>query len=318
MRMPHSPTLSALPRHLLGIHGLTETQIRTILASAQTYIARNRATDKKHRILQGRTLINLFFENSTRTRTSFELAGKRLGMDVINISASVSSISKGETIIDTAMTLDAMQADAIVVRHPQSGALALIAEHLASSKVALINAGDGSHEHPTQALLDALTILQHHPDIAGLNVAICGDIAHSRVARSNMLLLTALGANVTVIAPPVLMPVGIESLGVRTTSDMKMGLKDADVVMMLRIQNERLESKSIASVRDYFSRYGLDKAKLALARPNALVMHPGPINRGVEIDSTIADDIERSVILQQVEMGVALRQAILELFIPTA
>jgi aspartate carbamoyltransferase catalytic subunit len=315
--MPHSPTLTALPRHLLGIHGLTETQIRTILASAQSYIARNRATDKKHRILQGRTLINLFFENSTRTRTSFELAGKRLGMDVINISASVSSISKGETIIDTAMTLNAMQADAIVVRHPQSGALALIAEHLASSNVALINAGDGSHEHPTQALLDALTILQHRPDIRGLNIAICGDIAHSRVARSNILLLTALGANVTVIAPPVLMPTGIESLGVRTTSDMKMGLKDADVVMMLRIQNERLESKSIASVRDYFSRYGLDKSKLAVARPNALVMHPGPINRGVEIDSTIADDIERSVILQQVEMGVALRQAILELFIPT-
>ena len=307
MRMP------LLPQHLLGIESLDAAAISRILDLAETYVTRNRARDKKHKILQGRTLINLFFENSTRTRTSFELAGKRLGMDVINISASSSSTSKGETLLDTAMTLNAMHADVIVVRHGQSGAVGLIAEKV---NAAVVNAGDGSHEHPTQALLDALTIRQRKGTIKGLNVAICGDIANSRVARSNIMLLQKLGASVTVIAPSVLMPAAIESLGVTATSDMRKGLKDKDIVMMLRIQTERVGGRAIASVRDYFHGYGLDSAKLALAKPDALVMHPGPINRGVEIDSDIADDIGRSVILDQVEMGVAVRQAVLELFTP--
>lgn len=311
--MPESKNSLSLPQHLLGIEGLSAEQILHMLAVAESYVERNRQRDKKHRILQGRTLINLFFENSTRTRTSFELAGKRLGMDVINISAAVSSISKGETLLDTAMTLNAMHADVIVVRHPQSGAVQLIAEKV---NAAVVNAGDGSHEHPTQALLDALTIRQRKGNIKGLKVAICGDIANSRVARSNIHLLTTLGAEVTVIAPSVLMPTAIETLGVDATSDMRKGLKDKDIVMMLRIQTERVNGKAIASVRDYFHGYGLDSSKLALAKPDALVMHPGPINRGVEIDSDIADDIQRSVILDQVEMGVAARQAILELFTP--
>lgn len=305
--------MPTLPAHLITIEGLNAQALTHILDVADAYVLRNRARDKKHKILQGRTLINLFYENSTRTRTSFELAGKRLGMDVINISAQVSSISKGETLLDTAMTLNAMHADVIVVRHSQSGAVGLIADKV---NAAVINAGDGSHEHPTQALLDALTIRRKKGTIKGLKVAICGDIAHSRVARSNIHLLHALGAHVTVIAPSYLMPAAIESLGVNTTSDMKAGIKDADIIMMLRIQTERAHGNAIASVRDYFHGYGLDYTKLMLAKPDALVMHPGPINRGVEIDTDIADDIGRSVILDQVEMGVAVRQAVLELFTP--
>lgn len=305
--------IPALPQHMLGIKGLSAEQILHLLSVADGYVERNRQRDKKHKILQGRTLINLFFENSTRTRTSFELAGKRLGMDVINISASVSSISKGETLLDTAMTLNAMHSDVIVVRHPQSGAVGLIAEKV---NAAVVNAGDGSHEHPTQALLDALTVMRHKGSIKGLNIAICGDIANSRVARSNIHLLTTLGAHVTVIAPSTLMPTAVETLGVTATTNMREGLRDKDIVMMLRIQTERVAGKAIASVRDYFHGYGLDSVKLALAKPDALVMHPGPINRGVEIDSDIADDIQRSVILDQVEMGVAVRQAVLELFTP--
>lgn len=305
--------MPTLPSHLIAIEGLSADALTHILDVAEGYVERNRARDKKHKILQGRTLINLFFENSTRTRTSFELAGKRLGMDVINISAQVSSVSKGETLLDTAMNLNAMHADVIVVRHSQSGAVGLIANKV---NAAVINAGDGSHEHPTQALLDALTIRRKKGSIKGLKVAICGDIAHSRVARSNIHLLNALGAEVTVIAPSYLMPTSVETLGVTATSDMKAGLRDKDIVMMLRIQTERTSGNSIASVRDYFHGYGLDSAKLALAKPDALVMHPGPINRGVEIDTDIADDIGRSVILDQVEMGVAVRQAVLELFTP--
>lgn len=305
--------MPTLPTHLIAIEGLSADALTHILDVAEAYVERNRARDKKHKILQGRTLINLFFENSTRTRTSFELAGKRLGMDVINISAQVSSVSKGETLLDTAMNLNAMHADVIVVRHSQSGAVGLIANKV---NAAVINAGDGSHEHPTQALLDALTIRRKKGSIKGLEVAICGDIAHSRVARSNIHLLNALGAHVTVIAPSYLMPTSIETLNVTATSDMKAGLRDKDIVMMLRIQTERAAGSAIASVRDYFHGYGLDSAKLALAKPDALVMHPGPINRGVEIDTDIADDIGRSVILDQVEMGVAVRQAVLELFTP--
>ncbi len=313
MKKPNA-TLAALswPRHLIQIEGMAASDIQKILTTANAYVKRNRAIDKKHKILGGRTLINLFFENSTRTRTSFELAGKRLSMDVINISASTSSTSKGETLLDTAMTLNAMRADAIVVRHGSAGAVQLIAEKV---DAAVINAGDGAHEHPTQALLDALTIQQDKGDFKGLNVAICGDIANSRVARSNIHLLKTLGAKVTLIAPPTLMPTGVEKFGVKHTTDMKKGLKGADVVMMLRIQHERMAGSGIASVRDYFLRYGLSYDKLALASKDALVLHPGPMNRGVEIDTDVADDINRSAILDQVENGVAVRQAVLELLL---
>lgn len=298
------------PQHLLDIQGLQPTDIHAILTHAATYVARNRAVDKKHPLLKGRTLINLFFENSTRTRTSFELAGKRLGMDVINISASASSISKGETLLDTALTLNAMHADAIVMRHLSAGAVQLIAEKVNAH---VINAGDGAHEHPTQALLDALTILQKKPCIEGLNVSICGDIAHSRVARSNIHLLTKLGAKVTVVAPPTLLPADVTKFDVGVCDNIRDGVKSADVVMMLRIQFERAGGSAIASVRDYFHRYGLSHAVLAGAKPDVLVMHPGPMNRGVEIDSAVADDLMHSAILDQVEMGVALRQAVLEM-----
>lgn len=300
------------PRHLIQIEGMAATDIQAILDCADAYVARNRAVDKKHKILGGRTLINLFFENSTRTRTSFELAGKRLSMDVINISASSSSTAKGETLLDTAMTLNAMKADAIVVRHGSAGAVQLIAEKVDAH---VINAGDGAHEHPTQALLDALTIQRKKKTLKGLQVAICGDIANSRVARSNIHLLKTMGASVTLIAPPTLMPTGVGGFGVHHTSDMRAGLKDADVVMMLRIQHERMAGRGIASVRDYFHSYGLSYEKLSYAKKDALIMHPGPMNRGVEIDTDVADDINRSAILDQVEMGVAVRQAVLELLL---
>lgn len=301
-RFPH--------RDLLGIEGLKAEEILTILDLAESYVERNRALDKKHSILKGRTLINLFFENSTRTRTSFELAGKRLGADVINMSMSTSSISKGETLIDTAMTLNAMQPDFIAVRHSESGAVQLLSEKV---NCAVINAGDGSHEHPTQALLDALTIRRKKGRIKGLKIAICGDVLHSRVARSNIYLLKELGADVTLVAPSTLMPARPDQFGIKYTNHMHEGLKDADIVMMLRVQTERMSGSFVPSVREYFHFYGLSKEKLALAKPDALVMHPGPINRGVEIDTEIADDIQRSVILDQVEMGVAVRQAVLEL-----
>jgi aspartate carbamoyltransferase catalytic subunit len=312
--MSHAPQSSPLawPRHLIQIEGMAAADIQTILDTAEHYIERNRAVDKKHKILGGRTLINLFFENSTRTRTSFELAGKRLSMDVINISASSSSTSKGETLLDTAMTLNAMQCDAIVLRHAQAGAVQLIAEKVTAH---VINAGDGAHEHPTQALLDALTIRRKKGKLKGLKVAICGDIANSRVARSNIHLLKIMGANVTLIAPPTLMPTGVAGFGVEYTTDMARGLKDADVVMMLRIQHERMAGRGIASVRDYFMSYGLSYEKLKHAKPDALIMHPGPMNRGVEIDTDVADDINRSAILDQVEIGVAVRQAVLELIL---
>lgn len=300
------------PRHLIAIEGMAANDILTILDAAEDYVDRNRAVDKKHKILGGRTLINLFFENSTRTRTSFELAGKRLSMDVINISASTSSTAKGETLLDTALTLNAMQADAIVVRTPHAGAVQLIAEKVDAH---VINAGDGAHEHPTQALLDALTIRRRYGKIEGLKVTICGDIANSRVARSNIHLLKTLGATVTLVAPPTLMPTGANGFGVAHTVNMREGLRDADVVMMLRIQHERMAGRGIASVRDYFHSYGLSYEKLSHAKPDALVMHPGPMNRGVEIDTDVADDIQRSAILTQVEMGVAVRQAVLELLL---
>ncbi len=311
--MTTTSTSSSTPfkhKHLLGIDGLSRTDAYTIMELAKNYIEKNRQSDKKHAILKGRTLINLFFENSTRTRTSFELAGKRLGADVINMSVATSATKKGETLIDTAMTLNAMHPDFIAVRHPESGAVHLLAQKV---KCSVINAGDGCHEHPTQALLDALTIYQRKGKVEGLTVAICGDILHSRVARSNIKLLNLLGAKVRIIAPPTLMPPAAESLGVEIFYDMRKGLKDCDIIMMLRLQMERMDGNFIPSVREFFHFYGLDEEKLSYAKPDALIMHPGPINRGVEIDTRLADDLSRSVILDQVEMGVAVRQAVLEL-----
>ncbi len=299
-------------QHLLGIEHLDVSDIQRILDCAEHYIARNRQIDKKHAILKGQTLINLFFEPSTRTRTSFEIAGKRLGMDVINVAVAQSSASKGESLIDTAKTLDAMQADAVALRHSESGAAALLSRHV-SAKV--INAGDGSHEHPTQALLDALTIRRRKQTLDGVKVAICGDILHSRVARSNIILLKRMGADVTLICPSTLLPAQSDSFGVNITSDMQKGLQDADVVMVLRLQFERMKGTFIPSVREYFDRYGLDEKRLSYAKENALILHPGPMNRGVEIDHFVADHIERSAILDQVETGVAIRQSILELLL---
>jgi aspartate carbamoyltransferase catalytic subunit len=307
--MHTQPAPHAAPRHLLGIDGLTRADAEQILAMARHYIAKNREDDKKHAILKGRTLINLFFENSTRTRTSFELAGKRLGADVINMSVATSSTKKGETLIDTAMTLNAMHPDFIAVRHNESGAVHLLARKV---NCPVINAGDGCHEHPTQALLDALAILEHRGSIEGLTIAICGDVLHSRVARSNMKLLRLLGAKVRIIAPATLMPACPESFGVTPFFDMRKGLEGCDIIMMLRLQMERMQRNFVPSVREYFHFWGLDREKLAYAKPDALIMHPGPINRGVEIATEVADDIERSIILDQVEMGVAVRQAVLE------
>lgn len=302
-------------RHLLGIETLHPRDISALLDLAESYALLNRSGKTRRDVLRGRTLINLFFEDSTRTRTGFELAGKRLGADVINMSVSTSSVSKGETLLDTAATLNAMNCDLLVVRHKASGAPALLAQKV---DAAVINAGDGMHEHPTQALLDALTIRRHKGTLAGLTIAICGDIAHSRVARSNILLLTAMGSRVRVVGPPTLIPSGIEQFGVSVFHDMREGLRDADIVMALRLQTERMSGGMIPSAREFFSFYGLDAAKLAFAKPDALVMHPGPMNRGVEIDSQVADDVTRSVIREQVEMGVAVRMAVLDVLARTA
>jgi aspartate carbamoyltransferase catalytic subunit len=308
-------TFSARPfphRHLLGIDGLSAADIGLILDLAETYVEQNRQDDKRRSVLRGRTIVNLFFENSTRTRTSFELAGKRLGGDVINMSVDGTSLKKGESLLDTAMTLNAMHLDALVVRHNESGAVQLLAEKVNCS---VVNAGDGTHEHPTQALLDALTIRRRRGQLRGLTVAICGDILHSRVARSNIALLNIMGARIRVVAPRTLLPADIDRLGVEIFHDMKRGLADVDIVMMLRLQSERMNGNFFPSIREFFHFFGLDAEKLARAKPDALVMHPGPINRGVEIDSDIADDIGRSVIQEQVEMGVAIRMACLDLLL---
>jgi len=297
-------------RHLLGIEGLSPADIVMLLDRAEAHVEQNRQVDKKSQVLRGRTLINLFFENSTRTRTSFELAGQRLGADVINMSVDTSSVKKGETLIDTAMTLNAMNPDLLVVRHADSGAVELLARKVDGS---VLNAGDGQHEHPTQALLDALTIRRRKGHLAGLIVAICGDILHSRVARSNIYLLNAMGARVRLVAPPTLLPSAIERFGVEVHHDMRRGLDGCDIVMMLRLQTERMQGGFIPSLREYYRFWGLDADKLKAAKPDALIMHPGPMNRGVEIDTEVADDIHRSVIREQVEMGVAVRMACLEL-----
>jgi aspartate carbamoyltransferase catalytic subunit len=295
-------------RHLLGIEGLSRDEITGLLDLAEEFVELNRQIEKKRTSLRGRTQINLFFEVSTRTQTSFELAGKRLGADVLNMSASSSSMRKGETLIDTAITLNAMHPDIIIVRHHASGAVELLARKVDCS---VVNAGDGAHEHPTQALLDALTIRRNKGRIEGLTVAICGDILHSRVARSNIMLLNCMGAHVRVVAPSTLLPPGIERFGVDVSRDMREGLDGADIVMMLRLQRERMNGSYVPSTSEYFHYYGLDERKLAYAKSDALVMHPGPMNRGVEIDSIVADGAQ-SLVREQVEMGVAVRMAVLE------
>ncbi len=297
-------------RHLLGIEPLHPREITTLLDLADRYAEQNRMPDKHGSALKGLTQINMFFENSTRTQASFEIAGKRLGADVMNMAMQASSIKKGETLIDTAMTLNAMHPDLLVVRHPQSGAVDLLAQKV---NCAVLNAGDGRHEHPTQALLDALTIRRAKGRLHRLSIAICGDIAHSRVARSNIMLLGKMENRIRLIGPPTLMTSGIADFGVEVFENMEEGLKNVDVVMMLRLQKERMDGGFIPSEREYYHRYGLDAEKLSHAKPDAIVMHPGPMNRGVEIDGTLADDINRSVIQDQVEMGVAVRMAAMDL-----
>jgi len=295
--------------HLLGIEGLSASEIQTLLDLGDHYVDLNRGDVPAEPLLANRTQINLFFENSTRTRMSFELAGKQLGARVVNMVAEASSIKKGETLLDTAMTLNALHPDVLVVRHRDSGAAALLAQKM---NCAVVNAGDGSHEHPTQALLDALTIRRRRGNLEGQTVAICGDILHSRVARSNIHLLVTLGAHVRLVAPPTLLPPLVERMGVDVYHNMHEGLTGCDVVMMLRLQTERMSGSFVPSAREYLHYYGLDYDKLAAAKDDALVMHPGPMNRGVEIDTDVADDINRSVIREQVEIGVAVRMACLD------
>ncbi len=314
---PDAPGRTPLPAgvhpfphpHLLGIEGLQPWEIGFLLDEAESWIEFNRLPAKSDGRLRGLTQINAFFENSTRTLLSFEIAGKRLGADVVNMGVSQSSVKKGETLLDTALTLNAMHPDVIVIRHDSSGAVQLIAEKVGCP---VLNAGDGRHEHPTQALLDALTIRRRKGRIAGLTVAICGDILHSRVARSNFQLLGALGAKVRAVAPPTLIGEDTDRLGVDVYTDMDKGLDGADVVMMLRLQRERMSGAYFPSTREYFHFYGLTEQRLAAAKPDVLVMHPGPMNRGVEIDTRVADDISRSAITEQVEMGVAVRMACLD------
>ena len=297
--------------HLLGIQDLSLSEVLHILDEAKTFINLNKSSSKKVDVLRGKTQINLFFEPSTRTQSSFELAGKRLGADVMSMNIVNSAIKKGETLIDTAMTLNAMHPDIIVVRHQDSGAPNLLAQKV---NCAVINAGDGKREHPTQALLDALTIINRRGKVKGLKIAICGDILHSRVARSNIYLMNMLGAEVNVVGPKTLLPHSIERLGVKAFTDMKKGLDNCDIVMMLRLQNERMQGSFLPSAREYYEFFGLTPDKLAMAKKEALIMHPGPMNRGVEIDTNLADDINRSVIREQVELGVAVRMACLKIF----
>ncbi|MFO1130449.1 MAG: aspartate carbamoyltransferase catalytic subunit [Hyphomicrobiales bacterium] len=295
-------------QHLLAIDDISSLEAIRLLDLAERYVEVSRQTDKRQPVLQGRTQVNLFFEASTRTQSSFEIAGKRLGADVMNMAVATSSVSKGETLLDTAMTINAMQPDFLVVRHQSSGAAELLAQKVSC---AVINAGDGQHEHPTQALLDALTIRRHKQNFEGLTVAICGDVLHSRVARSNIHLLNKLGAHVRVVAPSTLLPAGIANFGVEVHRSMETGLKGADVVMMLRLQLERMTGAFVPSIREYYRFYSLNAETLKLAKPDAMVMHPGPMNRGIEIDSDVADGVQ-SVIREQVEMGVAVRMAVLD------
>ena len=298
-------------KHLLGIQDLSIADVNLILNEAKQFIELNKSKKKKLDILRGKTQINLFFEPSTRTQSSFELAGKRLGADVMSMNIVNSAIKKGETLIDTAMTLNAMHPDLIVIRHQDSGACNLLSQKVNCS---VINAGDGRREHPTQALLDALTIIDRKKKIQGLKIAICGDILHSRVARSNIYLLNMLGAEVNVVAPKTLMPTSVNKLGVKAFTNMKEGLKSCDIIMMLRLQNERMHGSFLPSKREYYEYFGLTPDKLKYAKKDALIMHPGPMNRGVEIDTRLADDINVSLVKEQVELGVAVRMACLKLY----
>ncbi len=295
-------------QHFLASGDLNRPEAEALLELGDAFVALNRQKDKTLPLLAGRTLVNLFFENSTRTQASFELAAKRLGADVVNMSPQTSSIAKGETLIDTAAALNAMQPDLLVVRHASSGAAALLAQKVDGS---VVNAGDGQHEHPTQAVLDALSMKRAFGRVEGLTVAICGDVLHSRVARSNVALLQLLGARVRLVAPNTLMPSEAHLWGCEVFDDLKAGIEGCDVVMMLRLQLERMQGGFVPSQREYFRFYGLDREKLAYAKPGARVMHPGPMNRGVEIDSDVADDPQISLIQTQVEMGVAARMAVL-------
>ena len=307
-----SSPVNLLSSHLLAIEGMQKYEIEGLLDRANYFANLDRHSDTKK--LSGYVVLNVFFENSTRTRVSFELAARRLGAEVINISLINSSIKKGESLLDTASTLNAMRPDLLIVRHPHSGAPHLFADYLNCS---IINAGDGRHEHPTQALLDALTIKRRIGHLEGLKISICGDIANSRVARSNIHLLNIMGAEVRCVAPSTLMPLSLEKLGVKCFYNMEEGIKDADVVMLLRLQNERMSGTENPSEREYFKFFGLDETKLSLANSNAVIMHPGPMNRGVEIASALADDTNRSLIKTQVEMGVAVRMSIIESLIHT-
>ena len=311
MKLLKDSKRALLKPHLLSVEDLSIPEVDILLNKANFYADANKQKGKIEKTLKRSTVITLFFETSTRTKTSFELAAKRLGANSIGINASASAIKKGETLIDTAMTLNAMHADVLIVRHPDSGAVKLLSEKV---NCAVINAGDGTHEHPTQALLDALTIKRNKKNIKNLNIAICGDVLHSRVARSNILLLSKLGARLRVIAPPTLIPKNIENLGIEVFTDMKKGLVDCDIVMMLRLQMERMKGLYVPSTKEYFKFYGLDHEKLKKAKKNALIMHPGPMNRGIEIDTKLADDINKSVIREQVELGVAVRMACLKIF----
>jgi aspartate carbamoyltransferase catalytic subunit len=308
MTSPTRPPRLLESQHLLGTEEMSSHEIVALLDLADRYVEVNRQIEKRHAVLSGRTQINLFFEASTRTQSSFEIAGKRLGADVMNMAVSTSAVSKGETLLDTAMTLNAMHPDILVVRHQSSGAVELLAQKVSC---AVVNAGDGQHEHPTQALLDALTIRRRKNRMEGLIVAICGDVLHSRVARSNIHLLNKLGVQVRVVAPSTLLPTGIGNFGVEVHRTMRDGLDGADVVMMLRLQLERMSGAFVPSPREYYRFFGLNEEKLGFAKPDALVMHPGPMNRGIEIDSNVADGVQ-SVIREQVEMGVAVRMAVLD------
>ena len=309
--MAGSKAIKKKVKHLLGIQNLSVLEAKEILKESQNFIKLNRSGSKKLDVLRGKTQINLFFEPSTRTQSSFDLAGKRLGADVMSMNIVNSAIKKGETLMDTAMTLNAMHPDLIVVRHQDSGAPNLLSQKV---NCAVINAGDGTREHPTQALLDALTIINSKGKIEGLRIAICGDIKHSRVARSNIYLMNMLGAEVNVIAPKTLMPDSINQLGVKSFTSMKKGLESCDIVMMLRLQNERMQGSFLPSKREYYEYFGLTPEKLKYASKDALIMHPGPMNRGVEIDTKLADDINVSLVKEQVELGVAVRMACLKLY----
>ena len=301
--------LSPFPRdHFLAAGDLNPPAALALLDLANAFVDFNRQSAKGVDLMRGQTVVNLFFENSTRTSSSFEIAAKRLGADVVTMPVSASSVAKGETLIDTAVTLNAMKPEILVVRHSSSGAVDLLSQKVGC---AVVNAGDGRHEHPTQALLDLLSLRRAFGDVGGLTVAICGDIAHSRVARSNVALLSMMGARVRLVGPPTLVPGDADRWGCEVFHDMKEGLAGCDVVMMLRLQLERMTGALIPSTREYFRFWGLDREKLAWAAPNARVMHPGPMNRGVEIDSDVADDLSVSLIQDQVEMGVAARMAVL-------